>query len=33
MTVTVTFDTLGFGPRLQILQPGVATIIEPLPAA
>jgi len=23
-----TFDTLGFGPRLQILQPGVATLIE-----
>jgi L-ascorbate metabolism protein UlaG (beta-lactamase superfamily) len=23
-----TFDTLGFGPRLRILQPGVATIIE-----
>src|SRR5262245_50937857 len=24
-----TFDTLGFGPRLRILEPGVATIIEP----
>jgi L-ascorbate metabolism protein UlaG (beta-lactamase superfamily) len=24
-----TFDTLGFGPRLRILQPGVATVIEP----
>jgi L-ascorbate metabolism protein UlaG (beta-lactamase superfamily) len=28
-----TFDTLGFGSRLRILQPGVATIIEPLHAA
>ncbi|KRR07740.1 MBL fold metallo-hydrolase [Bradyrhizobium jicamae] len=28
-----TFDTLGFGSRLRILQPGVATIIEPLRAA
>ena len=27
-----TFDTLGFGPRLRILQPGVATIIEAVPA-
>ena len=27
-----TFDTLGFGPRLRILQPGVATIIEAAPA-
>jgi L-ascorbate metabolism protein UlaG (beta-lactamase superfamily) len=26
-----TFDTLGFGPRLRILQPGVATIIETAP--
>jgi L-ascorbate metabolism protein UlaG (beta-lactamase superfamily) len=25
-----TFDTLGFGPRLKLLQPGVATDIEPL---
>jgi L-ascorbate metabolism protein UlaG (beta-lactamase superfamily) len=25
-----TFDTLGFGPRLRILQPGVATVIEAL---
>ncbi len=25
-----TFDTLGFGPRLRILEPGVATVIEPL---
>ena len=25
------FDTLGFGPRLRILEPGVATVIEPLP--
>ncbi|MBR1121702.1 MBL fold metallo-hydrolase [Bradyrhizobium lablabi] len=25
----VTFDTLGFGTRLRILEPGVATIIEP----
>ena len=25
-----TFDTLGFGSRLRILEPGVATIIEPL---
>jgi L-ascorbate metabolism protein UlaG (beta-lactamase superfamily) len=24
-----TFDTLGFGPRLKLLEPGVATIIEP----
>ncbi len=24
-----TFDTLGFGPRLRILEPGVATVIEP----
>jgi L-ascorbate metabolism protein UlaG (beta-lactamase superfamily) len=23
------FDTLGFGPRLRILEPGVATVIEP----
>jgi L-ascorbate metabolism protein UlaG (beta-lactamase superfamily) len=28
-----TFDALGFGPRLRILKPGVATIIEPLQAA
>jgi L-ascorbate metabolism protein UlaG (beta-lactamase superfamily) len=28
-----TFDTLGFGSRLRILEPGVATIIEPLRAA
>jgi L-ascorbate metabolism protein UlaG (beta-lactamase superfamily) len=28
-----TFDTLGFGPRLRILQPGVATVIEPLQSA
>ena len=28
-----TFDTLGFGPRLRILQPGVATVIEPLHSA
>ena len=28
-----TFDTLGFGSRLRILQPGVATVIEPLHAA
>jgi L-ascorbate metabolism protein UlaG (beta-lactamase superfamily) len=28
-----TFDTLGFGPRLRILEPGVATIIEPPRAA
>ena len=27
-----TFDTLGFGPRLRILQPGVATIFEAAPA-
>jgi L-ascorbate metabolism protein UlaG (beta-lactamase superfamily) len=27
------FDTLGFGPRLRILEPGVATVIEPLHAA
>lgn len=27
------FDTLGFGSRLRILQPGVATVIEPLRAA
>ena len=27
-----TFDTLGFGPRLRILEPGVATIIETVPA-
>ncbi len=25
-----TFDTLGFGKRLRILEPGVATVIEPL---
>ena len=24
-----TFDTLGFGKRLRILEPGVATVIEP----
>jgi L-ascorbate metabolism protein UlaG (beta-lactamase superfamily) len=24
------FDTLGFGPRLKLLEPGVATVIEPL---
>jgi hypothetical protein len=23
-----TFDTLGFGPRLKILEPGVRTVIE-----
>jgi hypothetical protein len=23
-----TFDTLGFGPRLKLLEPGVATAIE-----
>jgi L-ascorbate metabolism protein UlaG (beta-lactamase superfamily) len=28
-----TFDTLGFGPRLKLLQPGIATIIEPLHGA
>ena len=28
-----TFDTLGFGLRLRILQPGVATVIEPLHSA
>jgi L-ascorbate metabolism protein UlaG (beta-lactamase superfamily) len=28
-----TFDTLGFGKRLRILQPGVATVIEPLHVA
>jgi L-ascorbate metabolism protein UlaG (beta-lactamase superfamily) len=28
-----TFDTLGFGSRLRILEPGVATIIEPAHAA
>ena len=28
-----TFDTLGFGSRLRILEPGVATVIEPLHAA
>src|SRR5438445_5569317 len=28
-----TFDTLGFGSRLRILEPGVATIIEALQAA
>ncbi|KRR19413.1 MBL fold metallo-hydrolase [Bradyrhizobium lablabi] len=28
-----TFDTLGFGSRLRILEPGVATTIEPLHAA
>jgi L-ascorbate metabolism protein UlaG (beta-lactamase superfamily) len=28
-----TFDTLGFGSRLRILEPGVATIIEPPRAA
>jgi L-ascorbate metabolism protein UlaG (beta-lactamase superfamily) len=27
------FDTLGFGPRLKILEPGVATVIEPSPHA
>jgi L-ascorbate metabolism protein UlaG (beta-lactamase superfamily) len=27
-----TFDTLGFGSRLKLLEPGVATVIEPLPA-
>ena len=26
----VTFDALGFGPRLRILEPGVPTVIEPL---
>lgn len=25
-----TFDTLGFGARLELLEPGVATVIEPL---
>jgi L-ascorbate metabolism protein UlaG (beta-lactamase superfamily) len=25
-----TFDALGFGPRLRILEPGVATVIDPL---
>jgi len=25
-----TFDTLGFGPRLKLLEPGVAMLIEPL---
>ena len=29
----VTFDTLGFGSRLRILEPGVAAVIEPLRAA
>jgi hypothetical protein len=24
------FDTLGFGARLKLLEPGVATVIEPL---
>jgi hypothetical protein len=24
------FDTLGFGSRLKLLEPGVATVIEPL---
>jgi L-ascorbate metabolism protein UlaG (beta-lactamase superfamily) len=24
------FDTLGFGPRLRLLEPGVATVVEPL---
>ena len=28
-----TFDTLGFGKRLRILEPGVATVIEPLQAS
>ena len=28
-----TFDALGFGPRLRILEPGVATVIESLPPA
>jgi L-ascorbate metabolism protein UlaG (beta-lactamase superfamily) len=28
-----TFDTLGFGKRLRILEPGVATVIEPLHVA
>jgi L-ascorbate metabolism protein UlaG (beta-lactamase superfamily) len=28
-----TFDALGFGPRLRILEPGVATVIEPLRSA
>jgi len=27
-----TFDTLGFGARLKLLEPGVATVIEPPPA-
>jgi L-ascorbate metabolism protein UlaG (beta-lactamase superfamily) len=27
------FDTLGFGSRLRILEPGVATVIEPLSRA
>jgi L-ascorbate metabolism protein UlaG (beta-lactamase superfamily) len=27
-----TFDTLGFGERLKLLEPGVATVIEPPPA-
>jgi L-ascorbate metabolism protein UlaG (beta-lactamase superfamily) len=27
------FDTLGFGSRLKILEPGVSTVIEPSPAA
>jgi L-ascorbate metabolism protein UlaG (beta-lactamase superfamily) len=26
-----TFDTLGFGSRLKLLEPGIATAIEPLP--
>ena len=25
-----TFDALGFGKRLKLLEPGVATVIEPL---
>jgi len=28
-----TFDALGFGPRLRILEPGIATAIEPLRSA
>jgi hypothetical protein len=28
-----TFDTLGFGARLKLLEPGVATVIEPSQSA
>ena len=28
----LSFDALGFGSRLKLLEPGVATVIEPLPA-